>query len=101
AVEDEVLPRTGEMARDVVRDRDGVEVPRQDDAGRQAPVGSREDAVAVADHPGPTCGRAREPGDGALQRRVDGPRDLRLVPRRAGDVDEGAGQVDRISGQFE
>jgi hypothetical protein len=75
------------MGRDVVGDRDGVEVPGQQHPGRPAEVGAGQHCVAVAD-------------DLVVGLCPKGSLDLvgnpTLVARHAGDVDEGGGQIDRI-----
>ena len=73
--------------RDIVGDRDGVEVAGQQHPGRAAEVCAGQDRVPVAD-------------DGVVGLLPQCAFDLigqrPLVPRHAGDVDESGGQVGRI-----
>ena len=75
------------MCRDVVGDRDGIEVSGEQHPGRPAEVGAGQHGIAVAD----------DLVVGLCPKRtfhlVSNPT---LVTRHAGDVDEGGGQIDRI-----
>ncbi len=73
--------------RDVVGDRDGVEVAGQQHPGRAAEIRAGQDRIAVAD-------------DGVVGLLPQCPFDLigqgPLVPGHAGDVDQSGGQIGRI-----
>ena len=73
--------------RGVVRERHGVDVPREHHPARQPEVGARDDGVAEALHL-----RVLEPA----QRLLDGVGDRLLVVRRRLDVHERCGEVDGV-----
>ena len=83
----------GASARQVVGDRDGVEVTGEDDPAGFTPVGAGHHAVAVPEHV--------EPDRLLAQGLFHGVGDRGLVARLALDVDEGRGQFDGIGTQIE
>ncbi len=85
-------PLALEAGRQVARDRDGVDVPGQDDPFRPAEHGPRHDRVAVTVH-----GQVRQ----RSQRRLDGVRDRPFVAADRGHVDQPGRQRRPVKVQVE
>ena len=81
-----------EAARDVVRDRNGVEVAGEDHALGEAEPGPRAHGIPVAQD---LQGRDR-PESGASQGFFDGVRQGALISRHRGNVDHLARELDRV-----